>query len=114
MAAEYATPMEAMNRLHRNTEQVANMSRSRYISYLLVTVLVAVLTCFTVLIVTLMQNVELQNRFLHWGDAASCFVNTTDLTKKDPEAAIQKINWLELLLRFLNHCVLNNGTVPGP
>ena len=77
MAAEYATPMEAMNRLHRNTEQVANMSRSRYISYLMVTVLVAVLTCFTVLIVTLMQNAELQNRFLHWGDAASCFLNTT-------------------------------------
>ena len=112
MAAEYATPMEAMNRLHRNPEQMANMSRSRYISFQLVSILIAVLTLLTVLTVTLMQNAELQNQFLHWGDTASCFLNTTELKKKDPEAATQKINWLELLLGFLNHCVLN-GTVPA-
>ena len=113
MAAEYATPMEAMNRLHRNTEQVAHMSRSRYISFQLVSTLIAVLTLLTVLAMTLMQNAELQNRFLHWGDKASCFLNTTELKKEDPEAATQKINWLELLLGFLKHCVLMNGTVPA-
>ena len=110
--AENATPMEAMNRLHQNPEQLANMSRSRFITFQVVSIVLTVLTCLTVLTVTLMQNAELQNQFLHWGDTASCFLNTTELKKKDSEAAEQKINWLELLLGFLQHCVLN-GTVPA-
>ena len=107
--AEYATPLRAINRVHQNPEQVANMSRSRFITFQVVSVVLALLTCLTVLTVTVLQNAELQNRFLHWGDTASCFLNTTELKKEEnSKAAQQKINWLELLLGFLQHCVLNS------
>lgn len=92
---------------------LATMSRPRFVTFQLVTLTTAFLTCLTVLGLALLKNSELQNKILsYWGNAASCILNTTEtdlqLMKGDPET--ESLNWtslFRLLLQLGSQCGIN-------
>ena len=91
----------------RELSQLAVMSRPRFVCFQFVSVLTALITCFTLLGVTLLKNEELQNRLLRVGQTATCLLNTTttesNLLPENPEPA----NWnniLAFLLRLSQSC----------
>lgn len=107
-AAAATEPLRRRN----NPELVAaaaTMSRHRFVIFQMVTVVTALITCFTLLSVTMLQNKELQTRLIHWGDKATCILENsanvpTDLPlyQEDPESAEKQINWSNVLLFMLN------------
>jgi hypothetical protein len=81
----------------------------------MVTLLTAIITCFTLLAVALLKNEELQNRLLNLGQAANCVLNATAsaqndpaLLTPDPEPANLN-NFLLFLLNLSKSCAANSG-----
>ena len=93
------------------TDQLAALSRPRFVTLQLVTLLTALLTCLTVMGLALMKNTELQHLLLNWGTAADCILNhnQTDLklTKEDPDSRAEVFDWakfLQVLLQLGRQC----------
>ena len=92
-------------------DQLAALSRPRFFTLQLVTLLTALLTCLTVLGLALMKNTELQHLLLNWGTAADCILNhnQTDLQlmKEDPVSRAEVFDWtkfLQVLLQLGRQC----------
>lgn len=121
LSATVARPLLAMinNRRRRERgvgelDQLATMSRPRFVTFQLVTLTTAFLTCLTVLGVALLKNTELQNKILNWGDTASCILNNTQtdlsLMKEDPDTGYKAFDWnsmIQLLLQLGSQCGVN-------
>ena len=95
--------------------ELAVMSRPRFVCFQMVTLLTAIITCFTLLAVALLKNEELQNRLLNLGQAANCVLNATAsaqndpaLLTPDPEPANLN-NFLLFLLNLSKSCAANSG-----
>ena len=91
--------------------QMATMSRPRFVTFQLVTLTTAFLTCLTVLGLAVLKNTELQDRILNWGDTASCILNVSQtdlhLTKENPDAELTVFDWnhlLQVLLQLGTQC----------
>lgn len=97
--------------------QLATMSRPRFVTFQLVTLTTAFLTCLTVLGLAVVKNTELQDRILNWGDTASCLLNVSQtdlhLTKEDPDTELTVFDWnhlLQLILQLGTQCSAHNTT----
>ena len=107
LAAGLTEPLRNLHRRHANTESpdLARMSRRRFFCFQTVTLLTALITCFTLLAVTLLKNEELQNKLLNFGQTASCLLNATTLLP--PKEKEEDVNWndfLSLLLKMSSTC----------
>jgi hypothetical protein len=91
--------------------QMAAMSRRRFVCFQFVSLLTALITCFTLLGVTLLKNEELQNRLLRLGQTATCLLNTSttdpQLLPENPEPANWN-NFFAFLLRLSQSCAASN------
>ena len=108
LAAGLTEPLRNLHRRHMNPDSpdLARMSRRRFFCFQTVTLLTALITCFTLLAVTLLKNEELQNKLLNFGQTASCLLNaTTLLPPKEKEG--EDVGWndfLSLLLKMSSTC----------
>lgn len=108
LAAGLTEPLRNLHRRHVNPDSpdLARMSRRRFFCFQTVTLLTALITCFTLLAVTLLKNEELQNKLLNFGQTASCLLNaTTLLPPKEKEG--EDVGWndfLSLLLKMSSTC----------
>ena len=95
----------------RDMSQMAAMSRRRFVCFQFVSLLTALITCFTLLGVTLLKNEELQNRLLRLGQTATCLLNTSttdpQLLPENPEPANWN-NFFAFLLRLSQSCAASN------
>ena len=107
LAAGLTEPLRNLHRRHVNPDSpdLARMSRRRFFCFQTVTLLTALITCFTLLAVTLLKNEELQNKLLNFGQTASCLLNaTTLLPPKDKEEDVNWNDFLSLLLKMSSTC----------
>ena len=107
LAAGLTEPLRNLHRRHVNPDSpdLARMSRRRFFCFQTVTLLTALITCFTLLAVTLLKNEELQNKLLNFGQTASCLLNaTTLLPPKDKEEDVNWNDFLNLLLKMSSTC----------
>ena len=107
LAAGLTEPLRNLHRRHMNPDSpdLARMSRRRFFCFQTVTLLTALITCFTLLAVTLLKNEELQNKLLNFGQTASCLLNaTTLLPPKDKEEDVNWNDFLNLLLKMSSTC----------
>lgn len=107
LAAGLTEPLRNLHRRHMNPDSpdLARMSRRRFFCFQTVTLLTALITCFTLLAVTLLKNEELQNKLLNFGQTASCLLNaTTLLPPKDKEEDVNWNDFLSLLLKMSSTC----------
>ena len=107
LAAGLTEPLRNLHRRHMNPDSpdLARMSRRRFFCFQTVTLLTALITCFTLLAVTLLKNEELQNKLLNFGQTASCLLNATTLLP--PKEKEEDVNWndfLNLLLKMSSTC----------
>ena len=107
LAAGLIEPLRNLHRRHMNPDSpdLARMSRRRFFCFQTVTLLTALITCFTLLAVTLLKNEELQNKLLNFGQTASCLLNATTLLP--PKEKEEDVNWndfLNLLLKMSSIC----------
>lgn len=95
----------------RDMSQMAAMSRRRFVCFQFVSLLTALITCFTLLGVTLLKNEELQNRLLRLGQTATCLLNTSttdpQLLPENPEPANWN-NFFAFLLRLSQSCAASD------
>ena len=116
LAAGLTEPLRNLHRRHVNPDSpdLARMSRRRFFCFQTVTLLTALITCFTLLAVTLLKNEELQNKLLNFGQTASCLLNaTTLLPPKEKEG--EDVNWndfLSLLLKMSSTCAADDAEKP--
>lgn len=110
-----ASSMRRRPGLAPTQSELAVMSRPRFVCFQMVTLLTAIITCFTLLAVALLKNEELQNRLLNLGQAANCVLNATAsaqndpaLLTPDPEPANLN-NFLLFLLNLSKSCAANSG-----
>ena len=107
LAAGLTEPLRNLHRRHANPDNpdLARMSRRRFFCFQTVTLLTALITCFTLLAVTLLKNEELQNKLLNFGQTASCLLNATPLLPpKDKEEDVNWNDFLSLLLKMSSTC----------
>ena len=100
-------------------DQLATMSRPRFVTFQLVTLSTAFLTCLTVLGLALLKNSELQNKILnYWGNTATCILNNTQndlgvmIEKNKAESETFDLTSLfQLLLQLGGQCGINETAV---
>ena len=107
--AELTEPLRNIFRGRRGEppEVLATMSRRRFITFEAVTVLTALLTCFTLLLVSLLQNAELSGKILNWGNTASCILNATSEHQLRETNETQPRDWIDVvdfLLQLRGQC----------
>ena len=74
----------AINRQDQQEDSLATMSRRRFVTFQMVTVLTAIITCMTLLAVSLLKSNQMQERLLSWGETSTCVLNaSTDLPYND-------------------------------
>ena len=108
--AEITEPLRNIFRGRRGEppEALATMSRHRFITFEAVTVLTALLTCFTLLLMSLLKNEELSGKILNWGNTASCILNATSEHQLRESNETQPKDWIDVmdfLLQLRGQCL---------
>ena len=97
----------------KDLSQMAAMSRRRFVCFQFVSLLTALITCFTLLGVTLLKNEELQNRLLRVGQTATCLLNTSTTDPQLLTETQEPANWnnfFAFLLRLSQSCAAANNS----
>ena len=99
----------AINRRDQQTDSLATMSRRRFVTFQMVTVLTAIITCLTLLAVSLLKSDQMQERLLSWGETATCVLNaSTDLpyddTDDDNSTRKDLSSVMDFLMRLSKEC----------
>ena len=89
-------------------EVLATMSRPRFITFQVFSLLTVVITCFTLFAVTLLKNEEMSNKILNWGNAATCMLNATtehQLLSNETTTPKDWIDMMDFLLQLKGQCL---------
>ena len=105
-------PLTIIRRNRRNTpplsstsnRDLANMSRRRFVTVQVVTVITAFITLITMVAVTLFRNEDLQERILNWGQTARCVSENLDNNNNN--------TGMEFLLKLSNQCAAKKSFSP--
>ena len=89
-------------RHHKCSEHkdLSKLSRTRFITVQMVTVVTAFLTCITMFLVSITQNVEMQHKLFSWSQNANCLLNATE----DMTDVQEPKDWITNLLVYLSKC----------
>ena len=89
-------------------EVLATMSRPRFITFQVCSLLTVVITCLTLFAVTLLKNEEMSNKILNWGNTATCMLNATTehhLLSNETTKPKDWIDMMDFLLQLKGQCL---------